>query len=118
VETRTSKFTSCIKNSNYLSAPTVGAKSQKKTTSGDDKKMGIERFNLNVARAFIGHHVNLHLKDGSVLVNVYVADAKREENNGKPAVLCITQPRKPPLKVFLKEIKWMEQLNPHLLVNA
>lgn len=80
--------------------------------------MGIERFNLNVARAFIGRHVNLHLKDGSVLVNVYVADAKREENNGKPAVLCITQPRKPPLKVFLKEIKWMEQLNPHLLVNA
>lgn len=80
--------------------------------------MGMERFNLNVARAFKGRHVNLHLKDGSVLVNIYVADAKREKNSGKPAVLCITAPRKPPLRVFLKEIEWMEQLNPYLLVNA
>jgi hypothetical protein len=79
--------------------------------------MGMERFNLNVARAFIGRHVNLHLKDGSVLINVYVADAKREDGR-RPAVYCVTQPRKPPLIIFLKEIKWMEQLNPHLLVNA
>lgn len=80
--------------------------------------MGMERFNLNVARAFIGRRVNLHLKDGSVLINVYVTDAKREKDSGKPAVLCITQPKKPPLKVLLKEIKWMEQLNPNLLMNA
>ena len=80
--------------------------------------MGMERFNLNVARAFIGRHVNLHLKDGSVLVNVYVADAKRERDSGKPAVLCITQPRKPLLRVFLREIEWMEQLNPYLLMSA
>ncbi|MDH5448842.1 MAG: hypothetical protein OEY24_05685 [Candidatus Bathyarchaeota archaeon] len=80
--------------------------------------MGMEHFNLNVARAFVGRNVNLHLKDGSVLVNVYIADAKREKDGGKPAVHCITQPRKPPLRIFLKEIEWMEQLNPHLLVNA
>jgi len=80
--------------------------------------MSMERFNLNVARAFVGHHVNLHLKDGSVLVNVYVADAKREKDGGKPAVFCITQPRRPPLTIFLKEIEWMEQLNPYLLMNA
>ena len=78
----------------------------------------MERFNLNVARAFVGRHVNLHLKDGSVLVNVYVADAKRERDSGKPAVLCITQPRKPLLRVFLREIEWMEQLNPYLLMSA
>ena len=78
----------------------------------------MERFNLNVARAFVGRHVNLHLKDGSVIVNVYVADAKHEKTSGKPAVLCIIQQRKPLLKVLLKEIEWMEQLNPYLLVNA
>ena len=80
--------------------------------------MGMERFNLNVARAFIGRHVNLHLKDGSVLVNVYVADAKREKEDDKPTVFCITQPREPALRIHLKEIEWIEQLNPHLLVNA
>jgi hypothetical protein len=77
--------------------------------------MGLERFNLNVARAFVGRHVNLHLKDGSVLVNVYVADAKREEESGKPAVFCTAQPSKRPLRVFLKEIEWMDQLDHFLL---
>jgi len=80
--------------------------------------MGMERFNLNVARAFVGRYVNLHLKDGSVLVNVYVADAKREKDGGKPTVFYITRPRRPALAILLKEIEWMEQLNPYLLVNA
>jgi len=78
----------------------------------------MERFNLNVARAFIGRNVNLHLKDGSVLINVYVADAKRIKDGGRPAVLFIGRPSKPPLRVMLKEIEWMEQLNPNLLLNA
>jgi hypothetical protein len=78
----------------------------------------MERFNLNVARAFVGRHVNLHLKDGSVIVNVFVTDAKREDEDSRPAVFCVTQQRKPPLRVFLKEIEWMEQLNPNLLMNA
>lgn len=80
--------------------------------------MGMERFNLNVARAFVGRYVNLHLKDGSVIVNVYVTDAKREDEDRRPAVFCIAQQRAHPLRVFLKEIAWMEQLNPHLVLNA
>ena len=80
--------------------------------------MGIERFNLNVAKAFVGRHVNLHLKDGSVIINVYVADARREKDDSRPAVFCVTQARKPTLRVFLREIEWMEQLNPHLLLDA
>jgi hypothetical protein len=79
--------------------------------------MGVERINLNVARAFVGRHVNLHFKDGSVLINVLVAEAKREEDDGKPSVFYVAQPRQPPLRVPLKEIEWMEQLNPYLLVN-
>ncbi len=77
----------------------------------------MERVNLNMARAFVGRHVNLHLKDGSVLINVYVADAKREEESGKPTVFCITRPTEPPLRVLLREIDWMDQLNPYFLVN-
>lgn len=79
--------------------------------------MGMRRFNLNVAYAFIGHRVNLHLKDGSVLVNVYLADAKREKDNGKPAVHYFVQQRlhkKSQLRIFLKEVEWIEPLNPHL----
>jgi hypothetical protein len=80
--------------------------------------MGMERFNLNVAKAFIGRHVNLHMKDGTVIINVYVTDAKREEDDSRPAIFCVAQSSKPPLRVFLREIEWMEQLNPHLLFNA
>ncbi|MCW3981465.1 MAG: hypothetical protein NWF11_08345 [Candidatus Bathyarchaeota archaeon] len=76
--------------------------------------MGEERFNLNVARAFIGHHVNLHMKDGSVLVNVCVTDIKKEKYNGRPAVFCISKDGKQPSRIFLKEIQWMEQLNPFI----
>lgn len=77
--------------------------------------MGMERLNLNVARAFVGRHVNLHLKDGSVLVNVYVADAKREEESGKPTVFCSAKPSKRPLRILLKEIEWIDQLEHFLL---
>ncbi len=78
----------------------------------------MERFNLNAARAFVGRYVNLHLKDGSVFINVFVADAKREEESGKPAVLCVVQPEKLRLRFLLREITWVEQLNPYLLMNA
>ena len=77
--------------------------------------MGMERFNLNVARAFVGRHVNLHLKDGSVLVNVYVTDARRQGDCGKPTILCIAKPKTLLMQVFLREIEWMEQLNPFVL---
>jgi len=62
--------------------------------------MGLERLNLNVARAFVGRHV---------------ADAKREEESGKPAVFCTAQTSKRPLRIFLKEIEWMDQLDHFLL---
>ncbi len=76
--------------------------------------LGVERFNLNVARAFIGHHVNLHMRDGSVLVNVCVTDIKREKETGKPTIFCISQRGKQQSRIFLKEIQWMEQLNPFI----
>jgi len=77
--------------------------------------MGMERFNLNVARAYIGRQVNLHLKDGSVLVNVYVSDAKRQDENGKPTVFYAVKPRTSPSKIYLKEVEWIEQLNPFVI---
>ncbi len=32
----------------------------------------MENFSLNSAKSFIGKNVNLHLKDGSVIINVYL----------------------------------------------
>jgi len=81
--------------------------------------MNLECLNLNSARAYKGRNVNLHLKDGSVLINVYVVEARREKNNGKPALFCLTQRRKNTrprtIKFRLKDVAWMDQLNPHIL---
>ena len=77
--------------------------------------MLVGRFNLNMARSFVGRHVNLHLRDGSVLVNVMIARARREVDNGKPTILCIGRSSSPPQKILLREIEWVERLNPYLL---
>jgi hypothetical protein len=77
--------------------------------------MRIRAFNLNIARAFIGRHVNLHLKDGSVLVNILIAEAKREEESGKAAIFYVTKQKDSNSRIVLKDVSWMEQVNPHLL---
>ncbi|MEE8632830.1 MAG: hypothetical protein V3T10_05985 [Candidatus Bathyarchaeia archaeon] len=76
--------------------------------------MGVRRFNLNAARAFVGRNVNLHLRDGSVLVNVYVADAKREMESGKPAIFYRSRSKRPSLKLLLRDVDWMEKVSPLL----
>jgi len=42
----------------------------------------MENFSLNSARSFLGKNVNLHLKDGSVIVNVQLTGL-RKGNFGK-----------------------------------
>jgi len=71
------------------------------------------KVNLNSARLFIGRHVNLHLKDGSVIVNVLIANVKRKSHRKKIAVFYGASARKVSA-VPLKEIDWAEPLNPAL----
>ncbi|MGQ9507107.1 MAG: hypothetical protein ACUVTB_04510 [Candidatus Bathycorpusculaceae bacterium] len=44
----------------------------------------MERFGLNTAKSFVGKNVNLHLKDGSVIVNVCFSEILRGEFGRKP----------------------------------
>jgi hypothetical protein len=39
----------------------------------------MEYFNVNSARSYIGKNVNLHLKDGAVIVNVQLKAIKKAE---------------------------------------
>jgi hypothetical protein len=58
--------------------------------------------------------VNLHLKDGSVIVNVLITDVKRKIYEKKIS-LCCASPSKRFLEVPLNEVEWAEPLNPLLL---
>jgi hypothetical protein len=77
----------------------------------------MNRIDLNVARSHIGQKVNLHLKDGSVIVNVIVTKAGRIIYGFEPnrSVLHFAQSvRGKVSRIPLKEIEWMEPLSNYL----
>jgi len=75
------------------------------------------RFDLNWARSNIGQKVNLHLKDGSVIVNVLITKALK--SNHESSVLHYSIPFRNKFgKVHLKEIAWAERLDSHLFLTS
>lgn len=77
--------------------------------------MGEEKFNMNKAKMFIGRYVNIHLKDGSVIINVLVQKAQRNTIENKPVLQCVATRYSKSITIPVKEIAWAEALNPHLL---
>jgi len=77
----------------------------------------MRRFDLNSARTYVGRNVNLHLKDGSVIINVIVTDAvQRKSHDGGVVLQYKTSTKKKTTKVLLGEIEWAERLNPYPLL--
>lgn len=75
----------------------------------------MKRFNLNVARSYVGCKVNLHLKDDSVIVNVLVTEASQNKNGRGSFIRLTTTRKKKVMEVSLREVAWAERLNPYLL---
>jgi hypothetical protein len=76
----------------------------------------VERFGLNTARSLLGRNVNLHLKDGSVIVNVLLSKIGKDEYRRKIVVECIPYGDRSPFTVLLKSVAWAEQLNLDLIL--
>jgi hypothetical protein len=77
----------------------------------------MNRIDLNVARSHIGQKVNLHLKNGSVIVNVLVTKAGHTIYGFEPnrSVLHFAPSvRGKVSRITLKEIEWMEPLSHYL----
>jgi len=75
------------------------------------------RFDLNWARSNIGCKVNLHLKDGSVIVNVLITNAVKSKHES--SALYYTIPLRNKFgKVHLREIAWAERLDSHLFMTS
>jgi len=71
---------------------------------------------LNSARSHVGRKVNLHLKDGSVIINVLIVDATPREDSKTQSALYFKTPEKKTTRIPVKEIEWAERLNAHLLL--
>lgn len=78
----------------------------------------VERFGLNTAKSFLGKNVNLHLKDGSVIVNVQFAEIEKDEFRRQAFVTCIPYRNRNKLRVPLKNIAWAELLNSNLFFTS
>jgi len=75
------------------------------------------KFSINMAKSFLGKNVNLHLKDGSVIVNVLLAEIQKNEFGGKAFVECVPYRRRNTLKIPLKNIAWAELLTLDLILT-
>jgi hypothetical protein len=76
------------------------------------------RFNMNMARALVGKNVNVYLKDGSVILNVRIVTSENGKGEGGPNIGYKVIKQRKPLRIWLKEIAWTEQLNPYFAERA
>lgn len=81
-------------------------------------KLELEHFSLNSAKSFLGKNVNLHLKDGAVIVNVQLINIKKSEY-GKRKFVEYSAYGKRKLRIIpLRNIARAELLNLNLIQTA
>ena len=76
----------------------------------------MENFSLNSAKSFLGKNVNLHLKDGSVIINVQLKGIQKGGNLGKGNLVEYIPYRNQKLaRIPMRNIVWAEMLNLNLM---
>jgi hypothetical protein len=76
----------------------------------------MENFSLNSAKSFLGKNVNLHLKDGSVIINVQLTAIQKGGNLGKGNLVEYIPYRNQKLaRIPMRNIAWAEMLNLNLM---
>lgn len=77
----------------------------------------MESFGLNTAKSFLGKNVNLHLKDGSVIVNVHLTQILKDDFRKHAAVQYASNGVSSEKRVYLRSIAWAEMLNPNFIFS-
>lgn len=75
----------------------------------------MESLGINSARSFLGKNVNLHLKDGSVIVNVQLERIHKDEFKRQRLITCVPYGNQSTFTISLKSIAWVELLNLSLI---
>ncbi|MBN1357372.1 hypothetical protein JW988_01250 [Candidatus Bathyarchaeota archaeon] len=78
----------------------------------------MESFSVNSAKSFLGKHVNLHLKDGAVIVNVQLTSIKKNDYGKGRLIEYVAYGNRKTSCVPLRNIAWAELLNLSLLETA
>jgi hypothetical protein len=76
----------------------------------------MENFSANSAKSYIGKHVNLHLKDGAVIINVQLTGIHK--GTGKNNLIeYAPYGNRRTTRIPLRNVAWAEMLNPNLIKN-
>jgi hypothetical protein len=78
----------------------------------------MENFSLNSAKSFLGKNVNLHLKDGAVIINVQLTGIRKSDFGKGNLVEYVPYGNRKIARVPLKNIAWAEMLNLSLMQTA
>jgi hypothetical protein len=78
----------------------------------------MENFGLNSAKSFLGKNVNLHLKDGSVIINVQLTRVRKGDFGKGNFVEYVPYGNRKIGKIPLRSIAWAELLNLAFLQTA
>jgi hypothetical protein len=75
----------------------------------------MENFSINSAKSFLGKNVNLHLKDGSVIVNVHLKIIKKNSFGKNSQLEYSPYKNNKVISIPLRNIAWAERLNINLM---
>ncbi len=78
----------------------------------------MEIFSANNARSFIGRNVNLHLKDGAVIINVQLTKLFKGAGKNNNQIEYSLNGNQRATRVPLKNIAWAEMLNLSIMENT
>jgi hypothetical protein len=75
----------------------------------------MENFGLNSAKSFLGKNVNLHLKDGSVIINVQLTGIRKGDFGKGNLLEYVPYGNRKITRIPLRNIAWAELLNLNLI---
>ena len=78
----------------------------------------MESFGANSAKSYIGKNVNLHLKDGAVIVNVHLTKLHKCAGKNNNIIEYISHGKRKATRLPLRNIAWAEMLNLNFMQRA
>ena len=78
----------------------------------------MENFGLNSAKSFLGKNVNLHLKDGAVIINVQLTGIRKGDFGKGNLVEYVPYRNRKIVRIPLRNIAWAELLNLSLIQTS
>jgi hypothetical protein len=78
----------------------------------------MESFSSNSARSYIGKNVNLHLKDGAVIVNVQLTKLHKCAGKNNNLIEYVSHGKHKAARMPLRNIAWAEMLNINFMQSA